>query len=196
MLHDLAIPAHKHMKLFLFTPLDYENEHHPTHWNRNNGLLARQLSQDGHSVKYVSYGVAKDDQMDGISLAARHSDLIDEQWWRRHQPDFALIGGGTAAPMLPIYRAARRAGVKTIMTMDSGGAISPRHFTVRDFWYIVGNQYLEARVCFPSIRRVAKFSYYYLFWRQALAPLIEFCTETDYIRLVSPLVCRMVNSYS
>jgi hypothetical protein len=174
-------------RIFLFTPLNFETQDHPTRWARCNGVLAKALAARGCDVKYVSYGVASGDRQNGISMAATHEELSSTAWWKEQAPDLALLGGGLSPDMLPVHQSARRAGVRTMLDYDASGVISPHFTSSRAFWYETRSQYSDARRHWPKARAWARFGYYVLRHHHAHHRILDFLSSVDLVRIVSPL---------
>ena len=134
----------------------------------------------------VAYGVPEEDRQRPI-MAASLPELATPAWWRQSSATHAVLGGGLDPVFLPVCLAAREANVRTVLTLDSGGCLLPRHGSWTEFARDTLTQYLDYRPRPGYVGAVIRILYYCLFQGRIGRRHLRFFATADWICTVSPL---------
>lgn len=92
---------------------------------RDAGLLCRALGQIGHTTKLVLPAREKEGEEPPDLIRVPRTQMEDQAWWRQLNLEWLVIVGWGFKRHTPMLRAARSAGIKVCLILDSNGVAFP-----------------------------------------------------------------------
>lgn len=143
------------MKVYTSTPVDFLGDE--SFFSRESGMYSRGLRSIGIDSMAVMPGEKRPSD-DPSLIRTPYHNLIDSSWWKSQKIDGLILYSWAAPRYTPVADAARKAGIRLMVSMDTCGVISPQAHWRAWFLNLPRRVLTEGKSRKEKLRDIAKYS--------------------------------------